>query len=101
MAAFTTYYIGADPTLFSSGGDAGGTNRTIGNTDNFTLGFVRNGISELDLGADGIALYNQGLVGNDKSAGLATTLAEALDNSETEIDFEIDQSNFLNNLDVC
>ena len=86
MARFNTYYIGADPELFSSGGDATGANRTIGNTDNFTLGFVRNGISELDLGADGVALFNQGMVGNDKNAGVATTLAEALDNSETEID---------------
>ena len=86
MARFNTYYIGADPELFSSGGDATGANRTIGNTDNFTLGFLRNGISELDLGADGVALFNQGMVGNDKNAGVATTLAEALDNSETEID---------------
>ena len=75
MARFNTYYIGADPELFSSGGDATGANRTIGNTDNFTLGFLRNGISELDLGADGVALFNQGMVGNDKNAGVATTLA--------------------------
>jgi len=84
--AFAQYYLGSDPSLFSSGGDAGGANRTLGNTDNFTLGFVQNGVSAMDIDTNNIALYNQGIMGNDKSAGLATTLAEALDDSETEID---------------
>ena len=84
--ASSTYYHGADPNEFTDGGNASGANRTIGNTDNFTLGFLQNGISAMDLGSNHVALYQQGLMGNDKNAGLATTLAEALDNSETEID---------------
>jgi len=82
----STYYLGSDPTSFSSGGDAGGANRTLGNTDNFTLGFLQNGVSALDIGSDNIALYQQGIMGNDTNAGVGTTLAEELDNSETEID---------------
>jgi len=84
--ASSTYYHGADPTEFPSGGNAGAANRTIGNTDNFTLGFLQNGVSGLDIGSAGTVLCNVGLVGNDKEAGVGTTLAEALDNSETEID---------------
>ena len=84
--ASSTYYHGADPSEFPSGGNDGAANRTIGNTDNFTLGFLQNGVSAMDLASDGVALYTQGLMGNDKNAGVATTLAEALDNSETEID---------------
>jgi len=84
--ASSTYYHGSDPNLFESGGNASSANRTLGNTDNFALGFVRNGVTVMELGDDQITTFSHGLMANDKDAAVASTLAEALDNSETEID---------------
>jgi len=38
---------------FSAGGEAGGTNRTLGNTDNFSLGFKTNDATRLFIANDG------------------------------------------------
>ena len=38
---------------FQDGGDAGGANRTLGNTDNYSLGFETNNIVRVSISGDG------------------------------------------------
>ena len=55
---------------FKDGGDAGGANRTLGNTDDFSLGFETNNIDRLNIAADGFAQGQIGFaVGNTLTVG--------------------------------
>ena len=55
---------------FQDGGDAGGANRTLGNTDNYSLGFETNNIDRLNIAADGFVQGQIGFaVGNTLTVG--------------------------------
>ena len=59
---------------FQDGGDAGGANRTLGNTDNYSLGFETNNIDRLNIAADGFAQGQIGFaVGNTLTVGTTCT----------------------------
>ena len=75
---------GADPTWgsagdFKNGGDAGGANRTLGNTDAYSLGFETNDVVRLSLSATGFVTAQGGFgVGNTStvSATISTPDSE-------------------------
>lgn len=48
-----TEWIAASNVDFSNGGEAGGGDRTLGNTDSYSLGFLTNGISRFNIFNDG------------------------------------------------
>ena len=70
---------GANPTWgsagdFKNGGDAGGENRTLGNTDDYSLGFETNNIDRLNIAADGFAQGQGGFsMGNTQSVTATVT----------------------------
>jgi len=75
---------GADPTWgsagdFKNGGDAGGANRTLGNTDAYSLGLETNDVVRLSLSATGFVTAQGGFgVGNTStvSATISTPASE-------------------------
>ena len=75
---------GANPTWgsagdFKDGGDAGGANRTLGNTDAYSLGFETNDVVRLSLSATGFVTAQGGFgVGNTStvSATISTPASE-------------------------
>ena len=59
---------------FKDGGDAGGANRTLGNTDDFSLGFETNNIDRLNIAGDGFAQGQGGFsMGNTQT--ITTTVS--------------------------
>ena len=70
---------GANPTWgsagdFKDGGDAGGANRTLGNTDDYSLGFETNNIDRLNIAGDGFAQGQGGFsMGNTQT--ITTTVS--------------------------
>ena len=70
---------GANPTWgsagdFKDGGDAGGANRTLGNTDDYSLGFETNNIDRLNIAGDGFAQGQGGFsMGNTQTVSATVT----------------------------
>ena len=70
---------GANPTWgsagdFKDGGDAGGANRTLGNTDDYSLGFETNNIDRLNIAGDGFAQGQGGFsMGNTQTVTATVT----------------------------
>ena len=60
---------------FEDGGDAGGANRTLGNTDDYSLGFETNNLVRLNIAADGIVQGQMGFaVGNTLTVGTTCSI---------------------------
>jgi hypothetical protein len=70
---------------FANGGDTATANRTLGNNDNFELGFETNAINWLNINTDGIPEITGGLSANFDTAGVGTTLSAGIDASVTTI----------------
>jgi len=91
--ALKTSGAGANPTWgavsstgdFANGGDTATANRTLGNNDNFELGFETNAINWLNINTDGIPQITGGLSANFDTAGVASTLSAGIDASVTTI----------------
>ena len=59
---------------FKDGGDAGGANRTLGNTDAYSLGFETDNVVRLSLSATGFASTTNGMgIGNTST--VSTTIS--------------------------
>jgi hypothetical protein len=69
-AGTDTITIATTATGFSSGGEAGGADRTMGNNDNFAIGFETNDINRLNITATGIPQITGGIGAN---AGTVST----------------------------
>ena len=91
--ALKTSGAGANPTWgavsstgdFANGGDTATANRTLGNNDNFELGFETNAINWFNINTDGIPEITGGLSANFDTAGVASTLSAGIDASVTTI----------------
>ena len=70
---------------FANGGDTATANRTLGNNDNFAMGFETNAINWLNINTDGIPQITGGLSANFDTAGVGTTLSSGIDASVTTI----------------
>ena len=70
---------------FANGGDTATANRTLGNNDNFELGFETNAINWFNINTDGIPEITGGLSANFDTAGVASTLSAGIDASVTTI----------------
>jgi len=70
---------------FANGGDTATANRTLGNNDNFELGFETNAINWFNINTDGIPEITGGLSANFDTAGVGTTLSAGIDASVTTI----------------
>ena len=70
---------------FADGGDTATANRTLGNNDNFAMGFETNAINWLNINTDGIPEITGGLSANKDTAGVGTTLSAGIDASVTTI----------------
>ena len=69
---------GANPTWgsagdFKNGGDAGGANRTLGNTDDYSLGFETNNIDRLNITATGFPQITGGIGANNTTVSTTVT----------------------------
>ena len=91
--ALKTSGAGANPTWgavsstgdFANGGDTATANRTLGNNDNYAMGFETNAITWLNINTDGIPQITGGLSANFDTAGVGTTLSSGIDVSVTTI----------------
>ena len=70
---------------FANGGDTATANRTLGNNDNYAMGFETNAINWLNINTDGIPQITGGLSANFDTAGVGTTLSAGIDASVTTI----------------
>ena len=70
---------------FANGGDTATANRTLGNNDNYAMGFETNAINWLNSNTDGIPQITGGLSANFDTAGVGTTLSAGINNSVTTI----------------
>ena len=70
---------------FANGGDTATANRTLGNNDNYAMGFETNAITWLNINTDGIPQITGGLSANFDTAGVGTTLSAGIDASVTTI----------------
>ena len=70
---------------FANGGDTATANRTLGNNDNYAMGFETNAINWLNINTDGIPQITGGLSANFDTAGVGTTLSAGINNSVTTI----------------
>ena len=70
---------------FANGGDTATANRTLGNNDNFAMGFETNAINWLNINTDGIPQITGGLSANFDTAGVGTTLSSGIDAAVTTI----------------
>ena len=70
---------------FANGGDTATANRTLGNNDNYAMGFETNAITWLNINTDGIPQITGGLSANFDTAGVASTLSAGIDASVTTI----------------
>ena len=64
---------------FANGGDTATANRTLGNNDNYAMGFETNAINWLNINTDGIPQITGGLSANFDTAGVGTTLSSGID----------------------
>ena len=91
--ALKTSGAGANPTWgavsstgdFANGGDTATANRTLGNNDNYSMGFETNAINWLNINTDGIPQITGGLSANFDTAGVGSTLSAGIDASVTTI----------------
>ena len=70
---------------FANGGDTATANRTLGNNDNYSMGFETNAINWLNINTDGIPQITGGLSANFDTAGVGSTLSAGIDASVTTI----------------
>ena len=70
---------------FANGGDTATANRTLGNNDNYAMGFETNAITWLNINTDGIPQITGGLSANFDTAGVGTTLSAGIDAVVTTI----------------
>ena len=70
---------------FANGGDTATANRTLGNNDNYSMGFETNAINWLNINTDGIPQITGGLQANFDTAGVASTLSAGINASVTTI----------------
>jgi hypothetical protein len=70
---------------FANGGDTATANRTLGNNDNFAMGFETNAVNWFNINTDGIPQITGGLQANFDTAGVASTLSSGIDASVTTI----------------
>ena len=70
---------------FANGGDTATANRTLGNNDNYSMGFETNAINWLNINTDGIPQITGGLSANFDTAGVGTTLSSGIDAAVTTI----------------
>ena len=70
---------------FANGGDTATANRTLGNNDNYAMGFETNAVTWLNINTDGIPQITGGLSANFDTAGVGTTLSAGIDASVTTI----------------
>jgi len=63
---------------FANGGDTATANRTLGNNDNYAMGFETNAINWLNINTDGIPQITGGLSANFDTAGVGTTLSAGI-----------------------
>ena len=70
---------------FANGGDTATANRTLGNNDNYAMGFETNAINWLNINTDGIPQITGGLSANFDTAGVGTTLSSGIDAAVTTI----------------
>jgi len=70
---------------FANGGDTATANRTLGNNDNYELGFETNAINWFNINTDGIPEITGGLQANSDTAGVASTLSSNITAAVTTI----------------
>jgi hypothetical protein len=70
---------------FANGGDTATANRTLGNNDNYAMGFETNAINWLNINTDGIPQITGGLSANFDTAGVGSTLSAGIDAAVTTI----------------
>tara|TARA_R110002020_G_scaffold250341_1_gene464405 strand:+ start:243 stop:959 length:717 start_codon:yes stop_codon:yes gene_type:complete len=70
---------------FANGGDTAAANRTLGNNDNYSMGFETNAVTWLNINTNGIPLTTGGLGANSDTAGVSSTLSSGIDASVTAI----------------
>ena len=70
---------------FANGGDTATANRTLGNNDNYSMGFETNAINWLNINTDGIPQITGGLQANFDTAGVASTLSAGINAAVTTI----------------
>ena len=64
---------------FANGGDTAAANRTLGNNDNYSMGFETNAVTWLNINTNGIPLTTGGLGANSDTAGVSSTLSSGID----------------------
>lgn len=79
---------------YSNGGEAGGADRTIGNTDNFGLGILTNNIARIDIQNDGQIFFNSDI----DIAADGQTMTLTSENASGVPSIEFDNSSSVNKL---